>query len=81
VLVVEERRTRFTEADFVVFTPRRLWYNLSSTDSSIRKGNPIVNDNFQMENNNTSTKGQRHEQEVFRDKLEFFPKIFHHPEC
>jgi hypothetical protein len=37
VLVAEERRTRFTEADFVVFTPHRLWYNLSSTDSSIRE--------------------------------------------
>jgi len=36
VLVAEERKTRFTEADFVVFIPHRLWYNLSSTDSSLR---------------------------------------------
>jgi hypothetical protein len=27
VLVAEERRTRFTESDFVVFTPHRLRYN------------------------------------------------------
>jgi hypothetical protein len=43
VLVAEERRTRFTESDFVVFTPHRLRYNPGADpgDGRTRRAPPL----------------------------------------